>query len=258
MESNKIRGWELTARKEEDFGHPLLPAVYGLNKSYTKKLLIGLEAVSLGERFKPVARLVGNDNKGVAFEPEDWEEFKGLFEDIVKYFEGNANGLMDQRYFGRTWLLKFSFSHGERAVVLESNYAAVKSDGVSKKFTRAIILKKVSFDTLCKFVCMAVDERFNFLKSVCEFASCVVRDLISKLKNEAGLVHDAQIQMYNESLVAELGKSLNVSVADCEKIVESVKIDSRKLSGSETFVLINEVLGLLPSKIVVFLNSTMH
>ena len=76
--------------------------MYTLNKSFTKKIIVGLEYDESAGRFddeyyKPVVRLLSNDLEGVAFLYNDWEEFKTSFDDIDKYFRGLDNSLKDQK-----------------------------------------------------------------------------------------------------------------------------------------------------------------
>ena len=42
--------------------HQLLTMVYGLNKSYSKKITIGLENTKIGDDFLPIIRISGNDD----------------------------------------------------------------------------------------------------------------------------------------------------------------------------------------------------
>ena len=78
--------------------------LYALNKSFTKKIIVGLEYdESIGrfgdEYYKFVVRLLSNDFEGVAFLYNDWEEFKTSFDGIDKYFRVD-NSLKDQKIYG--------------------------------------------------------------------------------------------------------------------------------------------------------------
>ena len=67
--------------------------LYPLNKSFTKKVIVGLEYDETADKlddecYKPVVRLLSNDFEDVAFSCDDWEDFKPSFNDIDKYFCG--------------------------------------------------------------------------------------------------------------------------------------------------------------------------
>ena len=72
------------ARRSSNNPCQILSRVYSLNKSYSKKLVIGLEYYSIvDERYTPVLRLISNDFTGIALTYEGWQDLKKSFEDIV-------------------------------------------------------------------------------------------------------------------------------------------------------------------------------
>ena len=90
--------------------------LYRLNKSFTKKVIVGLEYDETADKldnegYKPVGRLLSNDFEGGAFSCDDKEDFKTSFNDIDKYFRGLDTGLKDQKIYSNGWILKFTTSH---------------------------------------------------------------------------------------------------------------------------------------------------
>ena len=66
--------------------HQLLPMVYGLNKSYSKKITIGLENKKIGDEFLPIIRISGNDDfVGIPLTVSDWSLFEENFS-IIEIF----------------------------------------------------------------------------------------------------------------------------------------------------------------------------
>ena len=66
--------------------HQLLPMVYGLNKSYTKKITIGLENKKIGGEFLPVIRLSADDFVGILLTVSDWRLIEENFPVIEQFF----------------------------------------------------------------------------------------------------------------------------------------------------------------------------
>ena len=122
--------------------HQVFCTLYALNKSFTKKVIIGLEYDEIidaidDECYKPVIQLVANDFKGVAFSCDDWEDFKTSFNDVDKYFRGLNNDLKDQKIDGNGWTLKFITSQ-DKAIEIEED----RRPGVDriKRFRHSLII----------------------------------------------------------------------------------------------------------------------
>ena len=79
---------------------PLLTRTFALNKSWSKKIMVGLEFEDISDqRFKPTVRLLSKDFEGISFDMENWKNFQAIFEDIDQYLRGEKN-LEEQRYNG--------------------------------------------------------------------------------------------------------------------------------------------------------------
>ncbi|KAL7289140.1 hypothetical protein TKK_0017084 [Trichogramma kaykai] len=69
--------------------------VFALNKSWSKKIHVGLEYEDLEDvEFIPTIRLLGSDHQGIPFNTADWNDFVNTFENIEKYFN-NAPDMED-------------------------------------------------------------------------------------------------------------------------------------------------------------------
>ena len=77
--------------------HQLLRMVYGLNKSYTKKITIGLENKKIGGEFIPVIRLSADDFIGIPLTASDWHLFEENFPVIEQFFETEEDNMLDKK-----------------------------------------------------------------------------------------------------------------------------------------------------------------
>ena len=59
----------------------MLPTLYGLNKTFSKKVFVGLEIGPDGLRQVSI-RLVGNDFVGILFSVQNWRNFESSFDHI--------------------------------------------------------------------------------------------------------------------------------------------------------------------------------
>ena len=76
----------------------LLPMVYGLNKSYSKKITIGPENKKIGGEFLPIIHISGGDDfVGILLTVSDWSLFEENFSIIEKFFETEDNDMLDKK-----------------------------------------------------------------------------------------------------------------------------------------------------------------
>ena len=60
----------------------LFSSISGLNKTYTKKVLVGLEFDEIKRVFVPKVRLIGIDFIRIAFNPVEWQSLTNAFPHI--------------------------------------------------------------------------------------------------------------------------------------------------------------------------------
>ena len=128
--------------------HQLFPMVYGLNKSYTKKITIGLENKKLGGEFLPVIRLSGNDFVGIPFTVSDWRLFEENFPGIEKFFETEDGDMLDKKIPFSHFSIRLIMSYGDKAFELEGENSQTSDQPPTKQYRRSLIFNKVSFDRL--------------------------------------------------------------------------------------------------------------
>ena len=98
--------------------HQLLPMVYGLNKSYTKKITIGLENKKIGGEFLPVMRLGADGFVGILLTVSDWRLFEVNFPVIEQFFETEYDDMLDKKIPFRRFNIRLIMSYGDKAFEL--------------------------------------------------------------------------------------------------------------------------------------------
>ena len=86
--------------------------VYRINKSYTKKITIGLENKKIGAEFLPVIRLSAGDFVRIPLTVSDWRLFEEDFPIIEKFFETEDGDMLDKKipysHFSITLIMSYS------------------------------------------------------------------------------------------------------------------------------------------------------
>ena len=63
----------------------LLPTIFSLNASLTKKVVISIEYDNNVQNFIPKLRLIGCDFIGLQLNEETWTDFKRMFEEVTVF-----------------------------------------------------------------------------------------------------------------------------------------------------------------------------
>ena len=140
----------------------LLPVLYGLNRSFTKKIYMGLEIDAAGQAEIKI-RLIGADYVGVGFDCGMWQNFANTFDIVSKYFESGRKNreMLDQKLVGCGFSVRFVISHMDKAIEVEEEVGARVA---KKKHRRSVILKENTFAVLRQYRTL-INSRIEHLKS---------------------------------------------------------------------------------------------
>ena len=161
----------------------LLPLLYGLNRSISKKIYFGIEIKDSG--FAEVAiRLIGADYVGIRFNTTTWANFLGTFELVNKFFASGRNSreMLDQKLIGCGFSVRFVISHKEKAIEIEEDVA--KESGV-KKHRRSVILKENTFAILQHYLPLLESRLAHYGKLVSSF-NFVMTEVVRQSRNNEG------------------------------------------------------------------------
>lgn len=208
----------------DSFDIPLFNSIFGLNKSFTKKLLVGLEFEDLTEKkYKPVVRLLANDFHGVKFTIDSWKQFTNVFDDVSKWFyEDSEKKLLDRKIYGDGWTIRYTQSHSNKTVEVEED---IRTPGTAiKRFRRSIVMAEVSFKFMKNYLIHCVDLKLKHLKSLCESASLVINCLLDHVYFAASIAQDAQVLVFSKKIVNDIIENREKVL----EIIEQVKEESDK------------------------------
>lgn len=159
----------------------LLPAIFPLNSSLTKKVVVGLEYDNNVRNFVPKLRLIGRDFIGVPFDEETWIDFKNVLEEVTMFFGSYDQKIMGRRISIGKLCINLTTSHCDRAVeIYESTDEVDDSRGQKKKFTRNIVFKFSTFTNLRKLV-KCIDSKFAELNRITALLDVLLDEFVKKL-----------------------------------------------------------------------------
>lgn len=182
---------------------PIFCSVYPLNKSFSKKLVIGLEYKNLEGEYQPVVRLCGSDYVGIPFSKEEWQNFKGTFSDVSDYFGDRKDDLFEQKIYGKSWSLRFSRNHKDKSIEVEEDRRPSVDGVVNKRYRSSIIMKKVTFEWLNDHVYKSIDNQFEYLSRIANFVDCIVKESVILIDEFAKCRFESQIENYSHDNVKE-------------------------------------------------------
>ena len=124
----------------------LFPTIYGLNKSFSKKIYMGLSVGQEGD-VELELRIIGSDFNGVRL--SSFENFSSTFEIISRFFASGKNdrSMLDQKLVGCGFNVRFVISHKEKAIEIEEDVSSMPPK-MRKKYRRNVILKETTFSML--------------------------------------------------------------------------------------------------------------
>lgn len=143
----------------------MMNTVYGLNKSFSKRVFVGLE-IGLEGVAEIVIRLTGSDYVGVRFSPGAWKNFETSFVHVDKFFStGRYNtDMLDQKIVGSGFSIRFTISHKDKAIEVEEDIKKT-CDGAVKKFKRSIVMKSATFGVLKRYS-SCISAKIKHLESI--------------------------------------------------------------------------------------------
>lgn len=222
----------------------LLSSIYGLNKTYTKKVLIGLEFDEEKRLFVPKVRLFGNDFIGLAFNQREWDSLVGTFMPMADYFENHISNFADRQIVGCNFSVRFTTAHSGKAVVIEE-LPRPKKDGDCdqmmsiKKFRRSIVMKRPTFENL-RLVIDCVRAKLEYLHSIESsvefFADQLGKHYLEKLSEK-------QESQYTTVSISDIFSVSKLTEADFHEFAGQFQsAELRALSKHEMVILAEELL----------------
>lgn len=161
----------------------MLPTIYGLNKSFGKKVYLGLECVNSG-LLDIVIRLTGPDFNGLSFNLNSWQNFVAGFEYIARFFKNSRDNrsMLDQKIIGCGFSVHFTIAHRDRAIEIElhdddneTKYTG-REPKLTKRYGSSIVMKKPTFEVL-ETILPCIQARLKYLMKTLPSYNEVLLDL---------------------------------------------------------------------------------
>ena len=187
--------------------HQVLPTVYGLNKSYTKKIAVGLENSGVGHTdFQPIIRIFTDDFVGISFTAEEWLCFREQFPDIEKYLDTDSVEKQDEQQLHSSFNIRFIRSYNDKAIELVPRDVREEEGGEppkKKPYRPSLVFKKVTFDHL-KTVSRCIDVRVKYLTNVQKNIKIIISCISKFLKGQLEKDQESQYVNFTKSDVLPL------------------------------------------------------
>lgn len=221
----------------------LLPAIFSLNSSLTKKAIIALEYDNDVQSFVPKLRLIGRDFVGVAFDEKTWVGFKSVFEEVTLFFNSYDHKIAGRRIAISKLCLNLTTSHSDRALeIYETTDDAGDSRGQKKKYVRNIIYKCSTFTNLKKLV-KCIDAKFADLNRITALLDALLGEYVKKLYVDIQQPQDSQYFM----MTAQVIETSDIRLSNDEIIQMKNNLSSvSDLSCAEISTLFYEFLCIKP------------
>lgn len=223
----------------------LLSSVYGLNRTYSKKVVVGLEFDDEKRLFVPKVRLIGIDFIGIVFNQKEWDSLIGTFMPIEDYFENHISNFTDRQIVGANFSLRFTTAHSDKAIQIEE-LMHPKKDGdcgqmmsFKKTYRRSIVMKRSTFEKL-RHVTDCVRAKLEYLSSIQNsvefFADQLGKHYLEKLNEK----QEAQYTVVSKADIFSVGK---LTEADFHKFAGQFQsAELQALNKHEMIILAEELL----------------
>ena len=201
--SESVISYETHKVSDEFEKQLLLPTIYGLNRSFTKKVLIGFQEEKKDGQLYPIIRLIGNDFSGISFNTNAWCCFQKQFNAVSEYLNGESDNTYElwnqQQITTREFLITFSISYGQRSIIIEKLEVLKENDekeSKKKKPYRCVIMQKSTFDNL-KELCICINERLNHLERIIICVNLCKDALVKWLRTEIQEKNEFEMVLYS-------------------------------------------------------------
>lgn len=207
--------------------HPLCISVYGLNKSFTKKISIGLESKSLTE-FRPVVRISGKDFDGIKFVIDDWKLLVTKLDTLESWFYGGSSEKNKKKHFIECGAVTISMVKiYDTDSILFEEQPELKDDDepTSKRYRKTIMIQKNTFLNLVGVVPI-INSRLEKLVLEAPAVFATIKELDAAVLDLQQSFEESQIQIISPHQVRFCASTILT-----KKSVESLKeIHSRIIS----------------------------
>lgn len=191
--------------------HLITPTYYGLNKSFSKKVLIGLQKVDGNDELCPLVKILSsNDSIGICFNLNAWKDFQSTFSEISEFFQSHNHGKMDQKIVGYGFTIRFTTSHSEKSIEIEEED---ENRGVPpiKRYRKSVVMKQVTFDGLYKIATL-ITLKMNELLRISSDIKKICDEVIDYVYNSISRNFESQISTITERDVDNYASTIDENV----------------------------------------------
>lgn len=234
---------------------PFFNTVFSLNKSYSKKLFVGLECNSITKvECEPVVRLIANDFHGIKFTVETWKKFTESFNEISKWFYDDTKiALLDTKIFGEGWNVRFSRSYSQKSIEIEEVLLSSAAEQ-EKRFKRSIVMTEVSFNHLKNYLNKCINLKLKYLQNVSNSVGKIILDILNNVFLEVTTAHEAQLLLIEKKNIIEIIESPE-KIKDLIECLDATKNENDILSKIDKEIILYELFSTRMNDVVEIFNK---
>lgn len=189
---------------------PLLPTMYALNKSYTKKIMVCMENAHNGaEDFEPVVRIMGADGNGIKLTSKGWCDFKETFPKMKNYFA--SRDAQEENIHYDDFTVRLCTGWGEKMFELVEKVSVEGKNG--KAFQKSLAFKRPTIEYLTN-VAKCVDVRYEWLSKVKDSVKHIIDAICEYIIDKMSLENESQVLYISAHDVVRCTETFPDTLAD--------------------------------------------
>lgn len=242
----------------------ILPMAYGLNNSFGKILLVGLENTASDKKdFEPVVRIGAPDFQGFKFSLNAWEGLKKQFDEINDFFTiYNEDALLGTEINIPGYIIRFMISYSDRAFeLLEDQPKCVRKNDDENlppkkrgRYVRSHVFKRVTFERL-KDLVNCVDYRIKYLQTIKKCMDIIIKEIVKYTINK--MEEENNNNTYASAMNVKYALR-NIGDEFIQNICSSLQKNSLLVATEDIYIIVHELINLHLYTLVCSVNESLN
>jgi hypothetical protein len=247
----------------------LLPMMYGLNNSFGKLLMVGLENSASGKKdFEPVVRIGAQNFVPFIFSTDCWKAFNEHLGEIEEFFTTyNEEPLLDKCLTIPGYTIRFMISYSDRAFELVEDLPKPPNADVAldvpplppkkrcRHPARSLVFKRVTFERL-KDLAKCVDYRIKYLTKIKKSMGTILDEITDYAKVKLQDEQNSQYTYYSAMNIKYVMRDVDDEFINNVNIV--LKQNNLSIAIEDLQIIVHELVNLHLYTLVSTMNENIN